>query len=986
MNRKLSFLLSLVLILGIIFNFPVTPSAATVDELYFALNKDGESYSVVKYENSIDGDLVIPDTYNGLPVTSISPHCFEDTGLEFAPVCLNTIVIPDSITSIGDRAFYGASVNRIVFSEGVTHIGKDAFYNANINAVCITDMTKWFNIDFENYAANPLHCAVELYLNDELVTELVIPDGIKKIPDGCLSSPEITSVVIPDSVTEIGAYAFSGCTGLTSINIPDSVTDIGDFAFSRCTNLDSVIIPDSVNKIGNSAFNSCKSLNTIVIPDSVTSIGRYAFEGTGYYSNTYNWDKQVLYIGNHLIKADPNLTGAYEIKEGTKTISDYAFHNITTLATITMPDGLTTIGNSAFRGCKGLLSFSIPDSVESIGSYAFSDCQSITSIEIPYGVKQINEATFKFCIKLNSITLPDTITDIGESAFYNCSKLTEIKLPVSVVNIGETVFSGNTKYLFYEGTAEDWAKINIETNLTYLKIHFNSNNHSASEWIIDKDATCTQKGSKHKECTVCDLTLETAIIPATGHTAVKDNAIAATCTTEGKTEGSHCTVCKTVIKAQTTIPAKGHTEVKDESVEATCSSIGKTSGSHCSVCNVVIVEQLDIPAKGHTYSDWIIDKDATCTEAGSKHKECTECEVVLKTEVISATGHTCVKDNAITETCTTSGKTEGSHCSVCNTVIVAQQTVPAKGHTSSDWIVDNAATVSAPGSKHKECTECGEVLKTEVIPQLKPATPKVATTNEINGVNVTWNAVDGAVKYNVYRRQGGSSTWTLVGTTTGTSLTDTKVTSGIYYVYSVRAYNNAGQYSDFVSANTNTRKYMAVPKLASISNATNGLYITWNPVAGVTNGYRVYRRGAGSTYWTYLGTTKNLYFIDSAVKNKSGEYFRYTVIADGDYHSKFDTTGLYLKRLANPALNSAVSSKSGITVKWGAVKGTTGYYVYRKTANSSWVRIAAVGGTNSTAYLDKTARKGTTYTYTVRAVYGATTSAYNSGISCYDKY
>ena len=109
MNRKLSFLLSLVLISGIIFNFPVTPSAATVDELYFNLNKDGESYSVVKYENFIDGDLVIPDTYNGLPVTSISPHCFEDTGLEFAPVCLNTIVIPDSIIEVGDSPLHSTA-------------------------------------------------------------------------------------------------------------------------------------------------------------------------------------------------------------------------------------------------------------------------------------------------------------------------------------------------------------------------------------------------------------------------------------------------------------------------------------------------------------------------------------------------------------------------------------------------------------------------------------------------------------------------------------------------------------------------------------------------------------------------------------------------------------------------------------------------------------------------------------------------------------
>ena len=181
---------------------------------------------------------------------------------------------------------------------------------------------------------------------------------------------------------------------------------------------------------------------------------------------------------------------------------------------------------------------------------------------------------------------------------------------------------------------------------------------------------------------------------------------------------------------------------------------------------------------------------------------------------------------------------------------------------------------------------------------------------------------------------------------------------------------------------TNTRKYMASPKLTTIYNHVNGLAIKWNAVAGVTNGYRVYRRGAGSTYWTYLGTTKNLYWIDSGVKNANGGYYRYTVIADGGYHSAFDTTGLYLKRLANPALKSATSGNGGITVKWSAIKGTTGYYVYRKTANSGWQRIAAVGGTNNTTYIDKTAKSGVTYTYTVRACSGYTLSSYNSGISC----
>jgi fibronectin type 3 domain-containing protein len=268
----------------------------------------------------------------------------------------------------------------------------------------------------------------------------------------------------------------------------------------------------------------------------------------------------------------------------------------------------------------------------------------------------------------------------------------------------------------------------------------------------------------------------------------------------------------------------------------------------------------------------------------------------------------------------------------------------------------------------------------------KPDTPKATTTNEISGVNVTWNKVEGATKYNVYRRQGGYSTWTLVGTTTGNTLLDKNVKSGVYYCYSVRAYNANGAYSDYVSANTSTRKFMDTPKLTTIYNHVNGLAIKWNSVAGITNGYRVYRRGAGSTYWTYLGTTKNLYWIDNGVKNANGGYYRYTVIADGGYHSKFDTTGLYLKRLANPALLGATSSTAGITVKWSAIKGTTGYYVYRKTATSTWIRIAAVGGANNTTFLDKTAKKGTTYTYTVRAVCGNVTSYFNSGISCKDKY
>ena len=275
-------------------------------------------------------------------------------------------------------------------------------------------------------------------------------------------------------------------------------------------------------------------------------------------------------------------------------------------------------------------------------------------------------------------------------------------------------------------------------------------------------------------------------------------------------------------------------------------------------------------------------------------------------------------------------------------------------------------------------------------------------SNAVGGVQVSWKQVDGATSYRVYRRGAGTNYWYYLGDVPATQTTfldkegkaASQIKSGNYYRYTIRAsydgFDSKGnahlRYSGF-DTNGLYLKYMATPKLTGISNAANGLYIKWNAVAGVTNGYRVYRRGAGSTYWTYLGTVKTTYYTDPGVKNANGGYYRYTVIADGGKHSAFDTTGLYLKRLANPVLVSAVSSTAGITVKWNKINGSTGYYVYRKTGSSSWTRVGVVSGVNRVTFLDKSAKKGVTYTYTVRAYSGATMSSYNTkGISCKDRY
>ena len=249
---------------------------------------------------------------------------------------------------------------------------------------------------------------------------------------------------------------------------------------------------------------------------------------------------------------------------------------------------------------------------------------------------------------------------------------------------------------------------------------FGSGDHTHTE-VIDEavEATCTTEGkTEGKHCSECnEVIVAQQTVPAKGHTEVVDEAVEATCTTEGKTEGKHCSVCNEVIVAQQTVPANGHTEAVDAAVDATCTTAGKTEGKHCSVCNEVIVAQQTVPAKGHTEA---VDKAVapTCTVDGkTEGKHCSDCnEVLVAQQTVPANGHTEAVDAAVEATCTATGKTEGKHCSVCNDVLVAQQIVPAKGHTE---VVDAAveATCTATGlTEGKHCSVCKTVIveQTEV--------------------------------------------------------------------------------------------------------------------------------------------------------------------------------------------------------------------------------------------------------------------------------
>ncbi len=607
---------------------------------------------IVKY---LGNDTVVsfPEEIEGKPVVEISSSVFLDfeIGSDVFPddkIFEVTVVnIPDTVIKLGHNLFdncknltsvnigngvkiindylfaYCTNLTEITIGNGITNIDEDAFVNCNkLERVKINDLANWCGIKFANEQSNPLKYATELYLNDELVTKLTIPDGVTSISD----------------------YAFCGFNYNEEVILPSSITEIGVRAFDYYTYNNRTFYfkgtPDqfSAIKIGsNNREITSARIYYLFNDDNAEGLLSFSLNNDG--------ESYMLRSCVKRVAGDVLIPSTYNDLSVTRIYTS-AFSNGGMINTITIPDSVSTIDERAFSGCKELSdiilsedneTFTVVDNVlfdKINGTLLWYSCNNENEeYVIPDGVKKIGSQSFHSNNYITNVVIPGSVTAIGYDAFALCNSLTSITIPDSVTAIGGfqwsciNLINANCNSYAVEFANEN----NIETNL----IH-----DFSSDYIVDIEPTCTTDGAKSYHCSRCDEKIDSTVIAGLGHDFSTEWTI---------------------------------------DVEPTCTEEGSKS-HHCSRCDEKVdVTILDV--LGHDFStEWTIDLEPTCTEDGSKSRHCSRCEEKIDVTSIEAFGHTTSDDWCFSEGYSCLDYDFSYRYKLCSSCGEQCETVYASGH------------------------------------------------------------------------------------------------------------------------------------------------------------------------------------------------------------------------------------------------------------------------------------------------------------------
>ena len=679
-----------------------------------------------------------------------------------------------------------------------------------------------------------------------------------------------------------------------------------------------------------------RGANSSNVTWKLTSDGTLTISGTGKMAD-YGWEETPWYGLRLQVKKAI-------IKNGVTSIGSYAFCWCENLTSVTIPNSVTSIGDNAFYWCTSLTSVTIPYGVKDIGAYAFGFCKELSSVTIPSSVTTIGSSAFSNCTSLTSVTIPDGVTTISESAFESCSSLTSVTIPNSVTSIGDGAF---------------WCC----TNLTSV--------------TIPRSVTSIGSGAFQYCSSLTSVTIPNSV------TSIGGGAF-------GGSGLTSVTIPDTVTVIGDGV-FRGCSRLSGVTIPDSVTSIGSFAFSFCdSLTNVTIPKSMtrisenafcaclnmtDVYYAG-TASDWakitIEEGNEPLTSATLHCAKSAPTAPVVKLGNSATSGKPMLTWNAVygaTSYRIYRSTSRGSGYSLLGTTTATSYTnTGAKAGTTYYYRV-------------KACNDAGLSPYSNVVSGKvksvtpKPAAPVVKLGNSATSGKpmLTWNAVSGATSYKVYRATSQNGTYSLLGTVTATSYTNTGAKAGVTYYYKVKAVNSAGEsaYSNIVSGRA------TVTTLTMGHSSTSGKpQLTWKAVSGAVS-YKVYRATAKNGAYTVINTTKALTYTN--VGAALGTTYYYKVEALNAAGKSLGFSAVVEGKVA-PVLAVGYSSVSGKPqLTWKAVPGATEYQVYRSTQQNSG--YSKINTTTATSYVNTGAKAGTTYYYRIVAVKGTAVSDFSNIVS-----
>ncbi len=857
-------------------------------------------------------------------------------------------------------------------------------------------------------------------------SQLVIGEGITAISDEAfLCAKDMESVKLSSTVKSIGQRAFYGCEKLVDIDFSD-VEKVDAMAFYGCMNLKEIRLPETLTEIGNYAFGYycneelddalAKIDDVAIFAKADTQAQKYAEENAVSFINLSDYTEFFEY----LLVDESDLTGeahaillsykdcpysdeiiipsdikGYKVKilnedlfanSDVKSvyipatvidIIENPFENANCLTEIICEEGgdYTSVDGVLYNKDKTTL-IKVPEAKTEINQYseklnnidknAFRN-SSVKEVILPETVKTIEESAFAFS-KTEKITIPETITEIPEMCFYGSANLNAVILPETLKTIKANAFSNCTAleniYLPYgietiDGTAFHCAgfkSVIIPDSVKNIG-NYAFGYYSADDIEFVKDEAFEiqgRSGTTAEEYAIANGFKFTDVSPKQPEIwyAYTDK-ISATLFWEQTDDAEKYEIYRKIDdKPFVKIAEVGideDTVYSDTTVQNgqtyTYSVVAVKSNLRSSYENTVELEFVKLSTPE------LISAQMTQKGINVKWNTVSNAEGYI---LYRKTGNTQWKEIADLK-----GKVTSFEDRTCKSGEIYSYTVKAYS-----------------GSLESGCDYDGVSAMYLSIPKLKKA------ENASNGIKITWQKVTGANSY-IIGRKTGSSGWVKIAQVGNVdNYIDKTAKAGTTYTYTVVSV--CDDVKGFYDEAGVTYKRLSTVKTESANNTADGVKITWKPISNCI-GYNIYRKTENGKY-TRIATVKGAkksYYTDK--KAKSGTKYIYKVVAySGNNLSCFNEVSRYY--LDNPSLSSAKSSKKGVTAKWKKITGADGYYVYRKTGSGSYKKIATVKGGKKYSYLDKSAKKGKTYTYKVKAYHGKTTSAYSNTKKVTDKY